>query len=100
MTGFRLSRKSSDNRKDGMLTCRIVVDMPMRSKTDSEATQPLKYHHVPNLDPLRRRSVAPAMSLLRGFYAHVAPIPHRRCAVDRLSCRAYMGRLSSWLGCL
>ncbi len=46
MTGFRRSRKSSDNRKHGMLTCRIVVDTPMRSKTDSEATQPLKYHHL------------------------------------------------------
>lgn len=48
MTGFRRSRKSSDNRTRGMLTCHIVVDTPMRSRTDSEATQPLKYHHMPH----------------------------------------------------
>jgi hypothetical protein len=48
MTGFRRSRKSSDIRKLDMLTCRIVVDTPMRSKTDSEATQALKCYHVPH----------------------------------------------------
>src|SRR6266849_6701272 len=48
MTGFKRSRKSSDIRKLGMLTCRIVVDTPMRSKTDSEATQALKCYHVPH----------------------------------------------------
>jgi hypothetical protein len=56
MTGFRRSRKSLDNRKHGMLTCRIVVDTPMRSKTDSEATQPLIFPHVPHSVLLRRRS--------------------------------------------
>jgi hypothetical protein len=48
MTGFKRSRKSSDIRKLGMLTCRIVVDTPMKSKTDSEATQALKCYHVPH----------------------------------------------------
>jgi hypothetical protein len=48
MTGFKRSRKSSDIRKLGTLICRIVVDTPMRSKTDSEATQALKCYHVPH----------------------------------------------------
>ena len=34
MTGFRRSRRSSDNRTHGMLTGPIVVDPPVRSKTD------------------------------------------------------------------
>lgn len=37
MTGFRRSRRSSDKRKHGMLTCRIVVDPPMRSKNDKSS---------------------------------------------------------------
>jgi len=55
MTGFRRSRKSSDHRKHGMLTCRIVVDTPMRSKTDSEASQALIFPHVPHSILLRPR---------------------------------------------
>ena len=34
MTGFRPSRKSLDSVTDEMLTCHIVVDMAMRSKSD------------------------------------------------------------------
>src|SRR5437773_10551976 len=48
MTGFRRSRRSSDNRTHGMLTGRIVADMPVRSKTDSEATQALNCYHAPH----------------------------------------------------
>ncbi len=38
MTGFRRSRKSSDNRKHGMLTFRIVVDTPMIGTTRSRVS--------------------------------------------------------------
>ena len=37
MTGFRRSRRSSDKRNHGMLTCRIVVATPVRSKNDNSS---------------------------------------------------------------
>src|SRR5262245_38391036 len=70
MTGFRRSRKSLDNGTDGMLICRIVVDTPLRSKTDRAATQPRIFHHVlhstlaPSFATLLQRASLPAMLIV------------------------------------
>ena len=39
MTGFKRNRRSSDKKTHGMLTSRIVVDTPVRSKTDKVKEQ-------------------------------------------------------------
>ena len=95
MTGFRRSRRSSDKRTQGMLTCRIVVDPPVRSKTDkSSPRQPLTRSRS---RPCRGDNLSGDLMPLHAVSSNQAPTRSLSPSSAHPLTRHYHGQLASWL---